>query len=136
MLVRTLRGGNISRDAQRVCGTKEMNKDINRLLSSPSPLVFVFIGASQTNLFQRSSCELSPSIKAGSPHNLQPGEAVGEGVEVAPLLPSWWLCGPWVSTQLCESPLITTSSNKVTLLKQNAETNTASQLIPLFVVWL
>lgn len=87
MAVRTLRGGNISRDAQRVCGTKEMNKDINRLLSSPSPLALVFIGASQTNLFQRSSRELSPSIKAGRPHDLRRGEAVGAGVAAA-------LCSP------------------------------------------
>lgn len=41
----------ISTDAQRRCETKTVNKDINILLSSQSPLAFAFIETSQKNLF-------------------------------------------------------------------------------------
>lgn len=47
-----LRGrAEISRDAQRSCETKTVNKDINILLSSQSLLAFVFIESSQKNLY-------------------------------------------------------------------------------------
>lgn len=126
----------ISRDAQRICEAK-MNKDISMLLSSQSPLAFVFIKISQKNLFLKQlMLTLSNLIKAEHLHNLQASESMVNKYSTNALLPSFWLLyNQWVFMQVCESALIT-SSNTVILLKQSSETNTASQLAILFTAWL
>lgn len=127
----------ISRDAQRICETKKMNKDINMLLSSQSPLAFVFIETSQKILFlKKLMLTLSNLIMAEHLHNLQASESMINKYSINVLFPSFWLLyNQWVFMQVCESALIT-SSKKLILLKQNSETNTASQLALLFTVWL
>lgn len=127
----------ISRDAQRICETKKMNKDISMLLSSQSPLAFVFIETSQKILFlNKLLLTLSNLIMAEHLHNLQASESMIKKYSTNALFPSFWLLyNQWVFMQVCESALIT-SSKKLILLKQNSETNTASQLALLFTVWL
>lgn len=66
-------------------------------------------------------------IKAEQLCNLQTSESVINKYRTSALLPSFWLLynqGEFM--QVHESALIT-SSNKVMLLKQDSETNTASQ---------
>lgn len=127
----------ISRDAQRICEMKTMNTDINMLLSSQSPLAFVFSETSQRNLFlKKLMLTLSDLIKAERLHNLQASESVINKYSTNALLPSSWLLyNQWALMQVCESALIT-SSNKAILPKQNSETNTASRLALLFTLWL
>lgn len=127
----------ISRDAQRICETKKMNKDINMLLSSQSPLAFVFIETSQKILFlKKLMLALSNLVMAEHLHNLQASESMINKYSTNALFPSFWLLyNQWVFMQVCESALIT-SRKKLILLKQNSETNTASQLAFLFTGWL
>lgn len=96
-----------------------MNKDINMLLASQSPLAFVFIETSQKNLvLKKLMLTLSNSVKAECVHNLQASESMTNKCGTNALPPSFWLLyNQRVFMQVCESALIM-SSNKVILLKQ------------------
>lgn len=69
-------------------------------------------------------------------HNLQASKSVINKYSTDALLFLCWLLhNQWVFVQACERSFIT-SSNKVILVKQISEANTASQLALLLIVWL
>lgn len=75
-------------------------------------------------------------INAEHLHNLQASKSVINKYSTDALLFSCWLLhNQWVFVQACERSFIT-SSNKVILVKQISEANTASQLALLLIVWL
>lgn len=103
----------ISKDTHRIC-EKKMNKDINMLLSSQSPLAFLFIETSQKNVsfLKKLMSTLANLIKAEYFHNLQTSESMINKYNIDTLVLSFGLLyNQWVFiykfVRVHSSPLVT-----------------------------